>query len=96
MFESQTAVQLTEMFGLFILAFFFLPEILIFVTEIAAIVFGYHVYTNEGSDVSIVLKDGVQLEDSPLEHLPKLRHLRSVTLPLTVALLAARLYAALV
>lgn len=72
---------------------YLLPDILIFLTELTAILFGYHVYTNEGSDIAIVLKGGVQLEDCWLEHVPKLRYLRFVTTPLAAMLMIGPLYA---
>ena len=77
------------------LGIFLLSETLIFLTECAAILVGYHMYTDEGSNVAIVIKNRVRLEGCWLEHVPKLRYLRVVTTPLTLALLATRLYAIL-
>lgn len=86
------------MIPFFVVAFgiFLLSDILIFLTECTAILVGYHVYTDKGSDVAIVIKNRVQLEGNWLEHVPKLRYLRFVTTPLTLAMLAARLHAVMV
>jgi hypothetical protein len=87
---------ITEMsIGLLILTLFFLPDILIFLTELTAIAFGYHIYTNDDSDTSIVFKNRIQLKGCWLEHTPKLGKLRIITTPLTVILLLGRLYIAL-
>jgi hypothetical protein len=75
-------------FGIYLLS-----DILIFLTEITAILFGYHVYTDEGRDVAIVLKNRIQLEDCWLEHVPKLRHLRYITTPFAAMLMIGPLYA---